>query len=830
MTLRKYRPNRAYARIVGLLSVVNFIWCVGCSSPDPLEFAVKQHLKGPTAEVKRKVAQVKNKPERNTTVDRASEWIPAGGSTDISNDPDRADFIPVTINSEFVPATNDKSNERADDTKLKANQEHELVKLLREIATLKRDCKFFEAEKKCQKAYAMASRSKEEHPRRYLLFLTELMETYLINHKVVEAVRLDSEDGRPSQRFEVKTNGDVQPYLRYCDLRYAAVALYGFPGGATREIRNIESTRKGISRNQNLDIDQPYLLRAVNYLRLFEFEKARDFFEKGLHQAGTRFGEQDVKYAEALVAMSEYFNEIDNLPLVEQQLQRAIDIYEKQPDSFHREYSRALCLLKLSSHYYERKSFQNAWPLCVEGCEILKGCVGADHPSYIDALWLKGKMVASQGKLSEFSMSFTSVVAFHRDAVGTSNIDTVSFLSEMAGVSDYLRNLSRANKWRQASMKALADVIAEPEAGPFLESSRLFICYSVTNTQQLSDLLEEWASKEEIDYRFYSTCLDRLGQQYFDEGKLGEALETFNESLALKTRIWGLDHYRRIQSLRQIGYCHLKMGDYLESLIFTQQALELTKHTTGKQSIAYADALLTVAGSYHSLERFEQAASCQRQALDIYKKWMKKDDALLIAVSVSLANVLAELGEFQQAEDLHNHYFSLQNEKYGKTSRSYYNGVGISGLIQFHQKKYGYAEELLSDAIDGIEANERYDKDGEIFSFLIALGKINVQNGNLEKAESLLASATTITDEFASKHPLKAEAFHFSGTLEMIRGKHADALASFNESLEIRELRFGKDHPLIVETLMSLAKLHTQMKEPDKATEYRTRAEAIENK
>ncbi len=818
--------------------VITSLCSIGCSPSEPTPTTLKVDPTSPAVDVASKTARLDEVPTaksisvRDTEEQNAGSYdAPKASNTELAEMPDRSSAFQISTDSEYVVPDSSEIPDRSsafqisndgefvlpvsvaveDTFQLNVDSNQDLPKLLSKIAQLKQGCRFQEAEEKCLQAYSIAIGNKDQNPAAYLDVVTELLELRIINHKLIEAMTLQKQIH--STLTEKVGRTDSALFSRYQDL-----VIRLFVDIANQEILLEQWTV--IENEQELidpDVLNFSLLQGIIAQRQYEFKEAKILLDKGLAQAEARFGKQDVRYAEALVMLADYYNEIDNLPLAEQQLEAAIDIYEEQPDRFHRDYLRALCLYKQASYYFEREIFQKSEPLCLESCEILRRCVGPNHPAYADALWLKGKLAVSKGCIPAVGIVAEiarEVVTIYDEWKTGSSFDLCEFAFELEIMVEYHGKIigvllyEKTGNFSDEEFSTLS--VKEPRISSNLE--RFYKCHTFATTKELSNYLDLWAEKKDVDYRLYSKCLDRLAMRYASENEQAKAIATYQKSLSVRERIWGPNHYLCAQSLKDLSYVHSLSGDYFKSLEFASKRVKMIKCSTGEESVAFANSMRELGSCYVRLQMFEQAAFVLAQSIEIREPWLIKESTELHVDAGSFALLASEVGKHEQAEQLLDHAQANFEEVLGKESFLYLNSLGVLGKVKLNQGYDQQAEALLSEAVRGLRKLGEENKPDRVYEvLLLRLGNLHIQNGKLNKAKPLLEEAQPLAASWGKKHPFYSDMMDSWGKYYLAQGENEKALSSFIESHEIREFRYGEEHPLVSESLESIAEVRKQL-------------------
>ncbi|BBN15535.1 hypothetical protein MPTK1_6g20350 [Marchantia polymorpha subsp. ruderalis] len=126
-------------------------------------------------------------------------------------------------------------------------------------------------------------------------------------------------------------------------------------------------------------------------------------------------------------------------------------------------------------------------------------------------------------------------------------------------------------------------------------------------------------------------------------------------------------------------------------------------------------------------------------------------------------------------------------------------------------------EALLEQLEEGIRGVEQA-------AMLDILAQLYMNMGDYECADVLLDQTKEILDDISSPHPLLDNILEHVGSMYTGIGKPEEALPCYLRSLDIQESVFGKDSPLLVRTMLGLAKTYSELDAGSKSVELYQRS------
>jgi len=248
-------------------------------------------------------------------------------------------------------------------------------------------------------------------------------------------------------------------------------------------------------------------------------------------------------------------------------------------------------------------------------------------------------------------------------------------------------------------------------------------------------------------------------------------------------------------------------GEYASAAELSIEARDLARRELGRDSLACAEALETLAEARRAKDRCVEAAALLRKALAIKERRLGEDDLRVAATCDSLAGVYKMLGDYPQAGAGYERAVAARRAALGidhpLVARSLNN---LSDLYR-RMGKYTAALPLQREA-ERIFRSALGESHPDRATSLNNLALLHRFMGHYEDAESLYLEVIEIDrTALGENHPGYATDLNNLADLYHCTGRLAEAGRLYWQSAEIRRKRLGKDHPDYADSLTNLAAL-----------------------
>jgi len=361
----------------------------------------------------------------------------------------------------------------------------------------------------------------------------------------------------------------------------------------------------------------------------------------------------------------------------------------------------------------------------------------------------------------------------------------------------------------------------------------------------------------------------QIGRYHFYGGRYGEAEAELLRALETYGKQVPPNHPLVTTTVGALGLVYANQGKFLQAETLYVNSLSGLKQTVGEENPDYANDLANLADLYVQLNRLSAADSLLGRALQIRRKILDPQDAVLaqtynqignvarasgryqtavesfqnaLAILESapqkdlleeartqsfIANVHGDFGEFSAAESLYTESANLFRQSLGAKHPEYAAALYNLGLTYLNIGDYFRAEPLLQSSLSIFEEN--YGPDYfQLADVLNTLGALYDNIGSYDEAEEYYDRALRVRQtNFGSEHIDVTYDLNNLANLAMERGQLTKADSLFRRCLEIREQSEGPQHPDLELPLENLALVSLRRQDFHEAENYIKRATAI---
>jgi tetratricopeptide (TPR) repeat protein/CHAT domain-containing protein len=345
--------------------------------------------------------------------------------------------------------------------------------------------------------------------------------------------------------------------------------------------------------------------------------------------------------------------------------------------------------------------------------------------------------------------------------------------------------------------------------------------------------------------------LDNLAALHQAQNQYDEAARLYQNSLAIREKVFGPDHYDITTKLNELAIIHYRQGEYAEAESLFLRALKILEGTLGPDHADVAGMLNNLASLYETQDKYTEAESFYTRARNIYEKILGPNSLEVATLLNNMAGLYKEQTKYAEAESLYkraleiresasppdyakvagslNNLASFYDEqaKYTEAESHYSRAVAmmekatgphhpdlaivLGNLGEFYRRqgKYDKAEPLARRALE-IDEKVLGPEHPYVASDLMSLGELYRVQGKYVEAEPLFKRAITINEKaMGPKHGNVARALNFLAELFFDQGRYSEAEPLFQRSLSIREEVLGPEHPRVATALNSLGGLYS---------------------
>jgi nephrocystin-3 len=304
------------------------------------------------------------------------------------------------------------------------------------------------------------------------------------------------------------------------------------------------------------------------------------------------------------------------------------------------------------------------------------------------------------------------------------------------------------------------------------------------------------------------------GRHLLESGASKEGVEFFAHLLRQD-----LEPTQRLRVTRELTAALLDAGDL--SAAEASATDLIAQIANSADPLIRAEALAQVVQVYFERAKYKEAEPLARVIVEDLEKAFGESDARSLEARTLLADILTELGSYDEAEVSLRHILTCRTLKHGKdgvpTARAK-NDLGT--FLRRFTKRYEEAEPLLLSARDTFARSLGVDH-ADYSTIISNIGTLYHEWGRFDLAEKYHLEAVESTKAlYGVKHPKTATACHNFAQYLRLRGKHEEALARFVDVLALRNEILGPLHAQTAVTNMMIGATLIDLGRAEEADSY----------
>lgn len=289
--------------------------------------------------------------------------------------------------------------------------------------------------------------------------------------------------------------------------------------------------------------------------------------------------------------------------------------------------------------------------------------------------------------------------------------------------------------------------------------------------------------------------LNRAGEYLCGRAAYAEALPVFERALAVRERVFGLEHPKTAESLNGLAIAFENKGDVASALALYERALAICEKALGPNHPDTAKALNNLAVLLKDQGDFTRARPLYERSLAICEEVLGSKHPDTATNLNNLALLLQYQGDFAGARPLVERALLIYSEVLGSEHPD--TAMTLHNLASLHHSQ-GYlasARPLYEHALSIREKVLGPDHPETALS-LNSLAILLKDQGELTKARPLYERALAIREKTRGpEHPDTAANLNSLATLLKALGELDRARPLYERALAIREKVFGSEHP-----------------------------------
>jgi tetratricopeptide (TPR) repeat protein len=296
-------------------------------------------------------------------------------------------------------------------------------------------------------------------------------------------------------------------------------------------------------------------------------------------------------------------------------------------------------------------------------------------------------------------------------------------------------------------------------------------------------LLKNVFKKEEpIETNGEEHFLNNMGNVLQKQGKLDEALELYEKSLALKQKSVGGNHSTVADSYNNIANVLQEQGKLKEAIVIYKKSLAIKKNALGEEHMSVVHTYNNLANAYIKLDELYEASELYEKILTIKNAQLGEDNEALADTYIDIGILREAEDEKEEAIEAYENAYAIRRKKLGANSAPASEAYShISKILE----KYNDLASALDDA-------GKYDDAKELYEIILEVKKKNLGDSHPSVADTYVDVALLLENQDEDD----------MNSLLRIYGN--SALHMYEKAIEIYKEAHGSEHPEVANTYIAM--------------------------
>ncbi len=685
-----------------------------------------------------------------------------------------------------------------------------------------------------------------------LAYLHEIYKVLLPFHKVADGFYKTRDTANLSKSIFYDDSPSVKAFTFERTLQYAkaheayqqAVSLN--PNDIDAQLRlglmegKMGKNKEALPRNlkalalaqQKYGEDHPTVGTSYNnlgatYDNLGEFDKALDFYQKGLNTWLQVYGEESLPVATSYNNMGYIYNRLAEHDKALDFYQKALKIKLQVRSENHPEV--AISYNNIGSVYCSLGGYDKALDFYKMALKIGLQVLGENHPNVATSY-------NNIGQVYEKRAEYDKALKFHHKALeiklyilGENHPDVATSYNNIGSTYDSLGLYDKALDFYQKALKIQLNILDEnhPDVatiynnighvyGRLGEYAKAIDFYQKVVTILLLTLVE--------NHPDVAISYNNIGNAHEKLGNYTEALELNQAALKIKLYIFGENHPDVATSYKSIGDIYERRGDYNTALEYYQKALQISLNVHGANHPNVAIRYSSIGNVYERLRDYAKALEFHQKALEIRLQFLDKSHPDLASSYNNIGRAYQTLEKYTQTLEFFQKAVAIWLQVFGENHPHVAVGYSNIGNTYASLDDYAKALEFHQKAVK-IQI-QVFDKNHSHVA--TSYNNIGLAYDGLEKHDNALdfyqKALELWLQIFGENHPDVATSYSNIGSVYDSLEDHAKSLEFHQKALKIKLQIFGENHPDVTTSYDSISIAYCSLGKLDKAIEFFTKA------
>lgn len=324
-------------------------------------------------------------------------------------------------------------------------------------------------------------------------------------------------------------------------------------------------------------------------------------------------------------------------------------------------------------------------------------------------------------------------------------------------------------------------------------------------------------------YYYLSRAYGGCGRQY------DKAIGLLDESIRLKTEIYGEKSQEVAFDYSYMGYCLNSKGVYDSAKYYLEYALKIREANKSDQ-VELSHTLHLLAQVYESKDDLKKGLEMNIEALRLRKMQLNNNHPTISNSLNSIGSIYRKYGNFDQALSYYLEALEIRKNALGENhpnvAASYYTIGNLYGNMSNYHRAVQYLEQGNRIYLEAFG-----EKSAILHTYYAYLGRMHGKLHNYLEAEKTLQQAKFLSEKYVGEnHPYRAVVYNILGDYYADRKNNSLQSEYHNKALNIYRIVYGDESVREADVLVKLSSMEFSELEDDTGLAYLERAQEIYKK
>ena len=328
--------------------------------------------------------------------------------------------------------------------------------------------------------------------------------------------------------------------------------------------------------------------------------------------------------------------------------------------------------------------------------------------------------------------------------------------------------------------------------------------------------------------RVRADLLGSMRNAYAGIGLWKESLELARKHVAQERAAFGNNHLELSDSLSSLADCYFTDGNYAEAMKALDEAWSIRERL--HKTADYDSALLLeqIGANLNGLGRNDEALIALQKAENLLHSLGDDNADIMVKTLTTRARIQNIMGQYVDAEASTQSAIRAYNAADSSRKPSSLDGAQNELMLALRKlNRYDESERVGRELL--AQQQKRFDKDAPIVARTMNnLSHIMRAKGDYPGAEEILQQALAVfTKTVGEQSGDCAISYHNLGALLHESGRNHEAEKILTKALQLKQLLYGADDPVLITTLLDLSLLAAERHRESQSLNYWQRANTI---